>query len=245
MAIRNSLVLASTLLLLTACPERPSSEQAQQACENLISIAHHQKAASEAEALEPLSDEDQLQAALKDYEASLGKDKRATALAELKSSFKPESEETQRTKAEAKCKTSARELVIDGSAATASQRDEHLKQCITNFKPASNEAQWAAEVARYEKEGSVPTSDDRAKKIAEFKRRFTPVPADKQADDARRAAVEKLTKALAEQKASDPKYKETLDTCIRGLEQLGTTKQANCILKAETQKQAEACRNER
>ena len=239
MSMLRTPLLIGAVLVLTACPERPAEDQAKQACENLLVIANQQSADAKAEEFQPLSAEAQLNTALEAFTKTLGEDKRAAALAAFKEGFKPVSAADQAKKAEVQCASKLASDLSEEARAAA------LKACLDKFKPVSNEDQEKAALAELEKKGSLPKAGAREAKIADFKKSFKPQDADAQKEAAKQALLDQLAKELEEKKASDPKYKETLDTCVKGLRELGTIKQAECMLKASTQKQAEACRNER
>tara|TARA_B100000674_G_C37926432_1_gene955861 strand:+ start:472 stop:1212 length:741 start_codon:yes stop_codon:yes gene_type:complete len=239
MSMLRTPLLIGAALVLTACPERPAEDQAKQACENLLFIANQHTADAKTEAFQPLSDEAQLNTALDAFTKSLGEDKRAAALTAFRKGFKPVSVADQTKKAEVQC---ASKLASDLSAEA---RSAALKACLDKFKAVSNEDQEKAALAELEKKGSLPKAGTREAKIADFKKSFKPQGADAQKEAAKQAILNQLAKDLEARKASDPKYKETLDTCVKGLRELGTIKQAECMLKASTKKQAEACRNER
>ncbi len=235
---RNVAIVLSALTL-TACPERPDTEKATQACENLLFIANQERAAAETEKFKAVSDEDQLKTALADFTKTLGEDKRAAGIAALKKTFKPISIEEQKKTAQANCETK------HASVAVEADRETKLKECLAGFKPTSLEAQEKVEITKLEQAGTLPKAGDREAKIADFEKNFKATSPEDQAKAAEKAALDKLAKKLEEQKASDPKYKETLDTCVKGLQKLGTVKQADCMLAAKKKKEAEGCRNER
>ena len=122
---------------------------------------------------------------------------------------------------------------------------ERAEQEVSTFKPQTAAQQLDTAVAAFTKGQTQGSEAERKAAIEAFKKTFKPLTDDAQKEAAKKAASTRLSQKLAEQKATDPKYAETMKTCVDGLQELGTTKQADCMLKAARKKEVEACRNER
>jgi hypothetical protein len=122
---------------------------------------------------------------------------------------------------------------------------ERVEQEVSTFKPQTAAQQLKAALAAFAKGLKKGEAGEREAAVEAFKKTFKAKTDDEQKEAAKKAASTRLSQKLADQKASDPKYAETMKACVDGLQELGTTKQADCMLKATRKKEVEACRSER